>query len=499
MHQSAFFAMLTVVFKGKVMTKKIIRRLIFVFILVLAVVFGIMHYDKTEYTRDNLDEYVRRMCELSDVPGFSAAIIDGDNEYYINYGEGIDENSRFELASTTKAFTALGILKLEKEGKLSIADPATKYIPWFKPTYKGNAYDITIENLLCHTSGIPVWTITTIPEGDATKEGELTKTIENIKDVKLSSKPGTHHEYATINYDVLGLIIEEVTGEKYEDYITAEILKPIGMENSLFRVSDEKKDECVQGYKTMFLKAHPYDAPSYYGNTAAGYLVSSTSDLMKWIEMWSREGYGTLDYSDVGNEPIEYNSLEKEEKSLGYVFSDIVGETLGHDVSKTDNYYAGWNIYDTYICHGGNNPNFSSQVIIARDRQQGVFALSSLAGSSATRIADGIYRILLGEKLKIGLQIDDNELIDFLSIEFMLLFIYFTLLFWDKKSKASCVKRIAGSAVFIAALVILPVVFHYPLTMIYVWFPFTASIALGVSVILAVINILAGCTWVRQV
>ena len=63
------------------------------------------------------------MCEIYDVPGLSVAIIDDDNEYYISVGETIDEHSRFELASTTKAFTALGILKLEKEGKLFVIRP----------------------------------------------------------------------------------------------------------------------------------------------------------------------------------------------------------------------------------------------------------------------------------------------------------------------------------------------------------------------------------------
>ena len=80
----------------------------------------------------------------------------------------------------------------------------------------------------------------------------------------------------------------------------------------------------------------------------------------------------------------------------------------------------------------------------------------------------------------------------------MLLLIYFTILFWDKKSKAANMKWIIGGVASFAAVIILPIVFHYPLTMIYVWFPFTVSIALGVSVMLAVINIFAGCTWVRQ-
>ena len=448
------------------MIKKIIRRTILICTIILMIVYALMHCDKSVYTKENVEEYVSKMCEINGVPGLSAAIIDGKDEYYINHGQSIDENSRFELGSTTKAFTALGILKLEKEGRLSISDSVSIYLPWFKPTFKEKAYDITIEELLCHMSGIPVWTISTIPEGEDTDEGLLTKTIQNIKNVKLDSLPGTHHEYATINYDILALIIEEVTGQKYEDYISAEILDSMDMHGSFFRTKDSHTDMTVQGYKTGFLFSLPYNAPTYYGNTAAGYLVSDTSDLMKWMKNW------TINSQDT---------------------SGLVNYVLEHDVSKTGNYFSGWNIYEEYICHGGNNPNFSSQVIISRQKNQGVFVLSDLAGSSATNIADGIYRMLLGEKITIGFQNDVNKLTDCLSIVAILLLIYFTLLLWDKRSRMTNIVRIIGGVVFIAAVFILPVIFHYPYNVMYVWLPITVFMLLGVSVVLAVFNIFTGC------
>ena len=445
--------------------KKIVRRTILASIIAIAVLFFFFHNDNNEYSRHNLEAYVQKMCELYDVPGLSAAIIDGDKEFYINYGEGIDENSGFELASTTKAFTALAVLKLEKEGKLRTSDAVTKYLPWFTPTYKGECCEITIEELICHTSGIPVWTITTIPVGEGTEEGLLEKTIRNIKDVELNSRPGTHHEYATINYDILALILEEAAGEKYEDYVTAEILSPLGMQDSFFRTTDTLGKKAAQGHKTGFFLPLKYNAPTYYGNTAAGYLVSTTGDLMKWLKIWCK------------------NSVESQ-------FSGNVSGALGHDVSKTDHYYAGWNIYADYICHGGNNPNFSSQVIISRDRNQGVFVLSNLAGSSATQVADGIYRILLGETIKPGFQPGSTIAIDFLSVEGVLLMIYLFILYMDKKSKAAKIIRISVSLAIIAAIIILPIVLHYPFSMIFVWMPITTSLAAATAVLLALLNLI---------
>ena len=445
--------------------RKIIRRIILAFTFVLSIIFLLTHYGKNEYTRENLEAYVHEMCGLYNVPGLSAAIIDGKNEYFINYGtdngKAVDETSRFELGSTTKAFTGLALMQLEKDGKLSLEDSVSDYLPWFKPTYKKSPCDITIENLMCHTSGIPAWTISTIPAATDHDEDFLTKTIQNIKNVDLSSEPGTHYEYATINFDVLALIIEKITGKKFEDYVTSQILDPLDMQASFFRTNNDYKEEMVQGYKTMFMSAHKYKAPSYYGNIAAGYLTTSTSDLMKWLKTWG------------------FYSQEN---------SGLVKSILHHDVSKSENYFAGWYIFDDFIEHGGNNPNFCSQVIISRKKNQAVFVLSNLAGASATMIADGIYRILLGESVKTGLQIDSNALADILSMDFALLLIYFVLLFWDKKSKKACIIRMSLSVIFILAALIFPFVFHYPYNGMFVWLPFTVIIALIAAVFVAVFN-----------
>jgi len=451
------------------MVKKIVRRAVFACVMILFIVYYVAtHYDTREYTKDNIEEYVQKTCKIYGVPGLSVAIIDGDEEYYVNYGEAIDEYSKFELGSTTKAFTALGILKLEKEGKLRITDSVAEYLPWFKPTYKGTVCDVTIEDLLCHVSGVPAWTISTIPEGEDSEEGLLKRTVENIMDVKLDSMPGTHHEYATINYDVLALIMEEVTGVKYEDYVTAEILKPLDMQDSFFRTNDACAERTVQGYKVGFFAPRAYNAPTYYGNTAAGYLVSDMSDLMKWMKNWTTDSEDAL---------------------------CLVNGVLSHDVSKTDHYFAGWNVYDGYITHGGNNPNFSSRVIISREKRLGVFVLSNLAGSSATSIADGVYRLLLGETLSVGLQIEQHGFLDFLSIILTVTLIYLALLLWEIKSKRGCITRLVCAVIFITLVLVLPPAMHYPFKMIYTWFPVTVCMLVMIAFAIAASNIIHCLYW----
>lgn len=168
----------------------------------MAVAFVASHYDAREYSVHDEQEYLNRICEMTGVPAMSVAIMDNDAEIYLNYSckhdVPIDEQSFYELASMTKAFTALGILQLEKDGKLKLTDPVDQYISWFQPKFKGKSATITIEQLLEHTNGIPEWTICLIPYGTQ-DNSDLYQVIERIKNIKLNHEPGKVHEYATIN------------------------------------------------------------------------------------------------------------------------------------------------------------------------------------------------------------------------------------------------------------------------------------------------------------
>ena len=102
-------------------------------------------------------------------------------------------------------------------------------------------------------------------------------------------------------------------------------------------------------------------------------------------------------------------------------------------------------------------------------------------------IADGIYRILLGENIKIELQLDPIAVADFISIETILLTLYLLLLFGDVKSKKACILSTLVSVILMASAMILPIVFHYPYNAMFVWLPITVCIAIGVMLAGAVI------------
>ncbi|CBK75702.1 Beta-lactamase class C and other penicillin binding proteins [Butyrivibrio fibrisolvens 16/4] len=432
-------------------SKIILRRILLIIMIITAVIFFVLHYDSKEYSLQNEQEYINKISRMTHNRAVAVGIMDGDENIYLEYcdiaGKSVDEHTLFELGSTTKAFTGVGILNLQKEGAIKLDSPVTDYIDWFKPQYKGRDAVVTVRHLMNHSSGIPVWTISLIPEGS---EGEITleDTVRKIADVKLSHAPGEVHEYATINYDVLALIIENVTGQKYEDYITETVLKDVGMNESFFRTSDSDRQRIFTGRKAGFFGMWQYDAPTYYGNTAAGYLVSDTIDLVTWMR--------------YVREKIDFNSFQ---------------------ITDANNYYAGWNLHPETVHHGGNNPNYSTQIIISRERDLGVFVLSASAGDIATKIADGIYGMHMGVNARIGLCVSGHELQDFLFVMGILLTLYIALLL-DYRKKKLC---LYGGIMVLIVLILIPVISRISYRFMFVWMPYSFSVM--------IISILAFAIW----
>ncbi len=152
-------------------------------------------------------------------------------------------------------------------------------------------------------------------------------------------------------------------------------------------------------------------------------------------------------------------------------------------ITDANNYYAGWNLHPETVHHGGNNPNYSTQIIISRERDLGVFVLSASAGDIATRIADGIYGMHMGVNARIGLCVSGHELQDFLFVMGILLTLYIALLL-DYRKKKLC---LYGGIVVLIVLILIPVISRISYRFMFVWMPYSFSVM--------IISILAFAIW----
>lgn len=216
----------------------------------------INYLNKDETTK--IEKFIKENINGGNIPGLSVTVVEGNNTVYqkgfgysdIEGKKPVTSQSLFEIGSNSKAFTALGILNLEKNGQIKIQDEVTKYIPWLKVKYKGKEVSITIEQLLHQTSGIPFKTIDKIPV--SSEDNALEETVKTLVDIELDSEPGEKFQYATANYDVLGLVIEKVTGKSYESYIEENILKPMGLNNTYLYKNETVNNDMAKGIKLDF-------------------------------------------------------------------------------------------------------------------------------------------------------------------------------------------------------------------------------------------------------
>lgn len=191
-------------------------------------------------------------------------------------------NSSFRIASMTKSFTAMGILKLRDEGLLSLNDPVTKYIPEMANLkyLTGDSPVITIENLLTMTAGLPEDN----PWGDrqlADSDQELLALIS--EGLSLSKVPSYEYEYSNTGYAMLGYIIKQISGMPYQKYITDTILLPLGMEHTYWEYADVPDEQLVTGYRweDEKWKKEPILHDGAFG--AMGGLITSITDFSKYI------------------------------------------------------------------------------------------------------------------------------------------------------------------------------------------------------------------------
>ena len=252
----------------------------------------------------------------------------------------VKPNMIFRLGSMTKQFTSVAILQLMEQGKLSLQDSIQKFIKGFP--YKG--YKITIENLLTHTSGIKDYTQLDIQDPFIRRKDFTPIEVINLfKDEPLEFEPGTKFKYSNSGYFLLGFIIENISGKKYQDYIQDNIIKPLGLTNTFYDDVTQIIPNRVKGYKK---EGSIYENADYQSTTipfAAGSLISNVEDLYKWHQAL-----------------YNYTLLKKE--TLDKAFT-----TFKLSDGTPTNYGYGWFIIDVNgsqsIQHGGNINGFKSNEI----------------------------------------------------------------------------------------------------------------------------------------
>ncbi|MEI4771998.1 serine hydrolase domain-containing protein [Psychrobacillus sp. FJAT-51614] len=292
---------------------------------------------------EEIDEFVTNYIKQNGLPGAAIVIVkDGKLVYEQGYGHDSNGNpltakSKMRLASGSKPITAFSVLQLVDEGKLNLDDPVSNYLPEITmddPNWK----QITIRHLLSHTSGIPDPTI--IAPANTLKEG-----VERIRDWKLQSRPGEKYAYANANYWISAYLAEKMSGMDFADYLQQKVFSPLGMKYTFTTVnSGDFVLELPNGYVTAYGTAIPWTELEQM-KTGAGGVVTTASDMGKWLSLHTNEGK-----NELGEQVLSKELLEES-------YSPQFG---------TEKYGLGWslsspNIKPARISHSGSLSTYQTQ------------------------------------------------------------------------------------------------------------------------------------------
>ena len=334
--------------------------------------------DSTAILTKKLDEYINSAVSVSKFNG--SVLIARKGEIILQKGYGYknfslkisnDSNSIFQIGSLTKSFTAAVILKLQEEGKLSVEDKLSKYFPQVK-----GADEITLKELLNHTSGLYNYADEIGPEDSAIVSHPVThQTVLNVFINKpLLFKPGAKFSYCNSDYYLLGMIIEQITGMRYDQIVRKWIFTPLGMTHSGFDFINLKDSARASGYVTIapgkYIPNIQWDSTVTY---APGAIYSTTGDLYKW------------------NRAIAAQRILSP-MSWQQAFTPGLGK-----------YGYGWWIDSMfsrkYINHSGGLPGFMSYFVYFPDDDVSIILLSNYGnyGDSLVPVSDGLSAIMFGK------------------------------------------------------------------------------------------------------
>ncbi len=341
------------------------------------------HAQLSPELKAKVDAAAQKVLADSGVPSAEVGIVlDGRVAYTAAFGmarltppmKAVPEMA-YPVGSISKQFTATAVLMLEQDGKLSLSDPVAKYFPELT-----RARDITLRNLLTHTSGYPDYAPQdyTIPAWKV--PGDPLKTVHEFAGKALDFEPGTQWQYSNTNFVIAALIVQKVSGEPFAKFLRERVLQPAGLEHVL-NLNTEQSQLEVTGYMRNALaplRPAALEAPGWYFGD--GDLAMPVASLLRWdLTIANRSLL----------KPASYDEMETTFVLKG-------GATPGKDSHYGLGVFVGKQNGRTVIEHSGEVGGFVAENMVFPEQRAAVAVLTNQeASEAAAEIAQAVAAIVM--------------------------------------------------------------------------------------------------------
>lgn len=394
------------------------RRLFFIILLSFAVVSlaPISSFAEANLPVQKIDSYLEKQLKSNNIPGLSVAITHNGRVVY-SKGLGtagknrpVTPDTRFAIASLSKAFTAMAVMQLVEAGKIQLDTPVEEVLPGFRVN-DARSSQITIRHLLNQTSGLADEVNLDVSVQPQPKS--LDDVIKRLQKVELEATPGQKFNYHNPNFETLARIVEVVSKETFPNYLQKHIFQPLEM-NQTTHVSNIGDFQSVKnisdGHSLLFGQPIADNTFDWFATGSHG-IVSTVSDMAKWMSVHQNNGLyeGKKLLSEAGIKTMHSPVSD----SISYGMGWMTGETNGNEKQ---------------VYHDGTLADFKSELVLLPKQGYGIVLLSNAGVNEFIDyygITQGIVDIVMGREAAVSWV--NNSSLSWLMLGLVLLSIMLTI------------------------------------------------------------------------
>ncbi len=329
-----------------------------------------MYQDK-EMSHIPLTDFVEAAARKFNIPGVAVGVWADGKEAYACHGVTsidnplpIDQDTLFLVASVTKTFTATLLMRLVAEGRVELDAPVRRYVPEFRLKDEQAADNITVLNLLNHTSGLDWRVNSDTGEGD----DALERSVAKLAEMELIAPPGTRVSYSQAGYNLLGRLVEKVRGQTFEQAVASLVFEALGLSHSFFARDDIMTRRFAVGHNPgeggRLSIARPWR--HWRGENPGGGLATSAADLLSFARFHLGDGRAAS-----GTRVLPTHVLQQMKEPTAPLLASNLGDAIG----------LGWFLRDVggtrTVGHAGSANGQFAELLLVPERNFAVVSLSN--------------------------------------------------------------------------------------------------------------------------
>lgn len=338
-----------------------------------------------------MEKWIEAQRVYHDLPGLSVALVHDQELIYakgFGYADLDDEvpatsTTMYRVGSITKAITATAVMQLRDQGRLQLDDPIEKHLPWFRIKNRfPNAPVITVWQLLTHTSGLP--RESAFPYWTDYKFPSRTELVTSLEQQETVFPTETRLKYSNLGFALAGEIVEGLSGIPYSQYVTTNILEPLGMSSTTVYFQDKDRERLAIGYGRRLADGSRKEMPFLNARamTASANVTSTVEDLAKFASLQFRDGHVVF-----GSQILKGTTLKEMHRVQWLSPNWKSGWGLGFSVWRKDD--------RTLIGHGGWVGGYRSQFLFLPEDKVAVIVLANADDADAGFFAEHILTMML--------------------------------------------------------------------------------------------------------